>query len=298
MLIVFLSALIFGFVHPGSKIILDQGIPLSYFCLLYIGIRLVVQIPFLLKKNKRSIKNQKIFHLLIMIGLLGALLQFFEFKGVADGLPPAVVTFLMYSYPLWILFVNVLNQKQSVGGIEFIQSIAVVLGIFFIGKNEFIKIDLKNWAFFYSLGASFLIAAWIILSNRLRKEGVDPFQLSGFYDLFSLFALIVIFSGSWEQDWMKFKLWSQNAQHLWGILLFSILIGLIPNFLFYLGSRQISSHLAGTILAIEPIFSSIYSVWLWPKSLGNYFVVGAFCILMANIPKEFFNKKVSNEKSI
>lgn len=40
MLIVFVSVLIFGWVHPVSKLLLDQGVPLSYFCVLYVGIRL------------------------------------------------------------------------------------------------------------------------------------------------------------------------------------------------------------------------------------------------------------------
>lgn len=299
MLIVFISALIFGFVHPGSKLLLDQGIPLSYFCLLYIGIRLIAQLPFLFKKNKTPVKAKKIFYSLVAIGLMGAFLQFFEFKGVGDGIPPAVVTFLMFSYPIWILIANVISKKQSVGTLEVVQSAAVVLGIFFIGKNEFAKLNLNSWAFLYPLCASVLIATWIILSNRLRKDGVGTFQLSAYYDLFSLLALLIIFSGSWKHDWAQFLLWSQNAQHVFGILLFSILVGLVPNFLFYFGSRQVSSHFAGTILALEPIFSSVYSTWLWPMPFGNYFVIGASFILLANIPKEFLVftiQKVAYEK--
>ncbi|GEM_PF-2582984 len=214
-------------------------------------------------------------------------MQFFEFKGVGEGLPPAVETFLMFSYPIWILIANVISKKQSVGILEVVQSAAVVLGIFFFGKNEFANLNLNSWAFLYPLGASVLIATWIIRSNRLRKEGVGTFQLSAYYDLFSLLALLVIFSGSWKQDWAPFQLWGQNVQHIYGMLLFSILVGLLPNFLFYFGSRQVSSHFAGTILALEPIFSSIYSAWLWPMPFGNSFIIGALFILLANIPKEF-----------
>lgn len=299
MLIVFISALIFGFVHPGSKLILNQGIPLSYFCLFYIGIRLTAQLPFLFKKNEASIKGKRVFYSLIAIGLVGAFLQFFEFKGVGDGLSPAMVTFLMFSYPIWILIANMIGKKQSIGVLEIVQSTSVVLGIFLIGKNEITNLKLNSWTFLYPLIASVLIATWIILSHRLRKEGVGTFQLSAYYDLFSLLALLIIFSGSWEQDWAQVQMWSQNTQYIYRMLLFSILVGLLPNFLFYFGSRQVTSHFAGTILALEPIFSSLYSTWLWPMPLGSYFVIGASFILLANLPKEFLVfavQKIAYEK--
>lgn len=288
MMIVFMAALIFGFVHPGSKLLLDQGIPLSYFCLLYIGIRLMLQLPFLFQKTETSIKGKKIFFPLLAIGLVGALLQLFEFKGVDQGLSPATVTFIMFSYPIWILAANLFSQKQSSGVIEAVQSLAVIIGIYLIGQNEITNLKLNSAAVVYPLLASGLIAAWILLSNYLRKGGIGTFQLSAYYDLFSFLALTVIFSGRWEQDWPQFLIWSQNPEHIYGMFLFSVFIGLLPNFLFYFGNRQVTSHFAGTILALEPIFSSLYSAALWPTNFGGYFVIGATFILLANLPKQLF----------
>lgn len=287
MLIVFMSALIFGFVHPGSKLLLDQGIPLSYFCLLYIGIRLIAQLPFVFRKGGLGFKSSKIFYSLIAIGLVGALLQLFEFKGIAQGLPPATVTFLMFSYPIWILIANFFNKSQSVGVIEVVQSMAVVIGIYFLSQSEISNFNFSSSAFLYPLIASILIAAWIILSNRLRKEGVGTFQLSAYYDLFSMIALLAIFSGKLAQDWPQFLSWSHETTHIYAMVLYSILIGLLPNFLFYFGSRQVSSHFAGTVLALEPIFSSIYSAIVWQSAFGSHFLIGGLFILLANIPKEF-----------
>lgn len=288
MIIVFMAALIFGFVHPGSKLLLDQGIPLSYFCLLYIGIRLMLQLPFLFKKTETSIKGNKVVFPLLAIGLVGALLQLFEFKGVDQGLSPATVTFIMFSYPIWILAANLFIQKQSVGVIEAVQSLAVIMGIYLVGQNEITNFKFNSAAVVYPLLASGLIAAWILLSNRLRKDGVGTFQLSAYYDLFSFLALTVIFSGRWEQDWSQFLTWSQNPKHIYGMLLFSIFIGLLPNFLFYFGNRKVTPHFAGTVLALEPIFSSLYSAALWPTNFGSYFVIGAIFILLANLPKQLF----------
>lgn len=292
MWIVFMAALIFGFVHPGSKLILGQGIPLSYFCLLYIGIRLIAQLPFLFRTKATELKREKIIFALISIGLVGALLQLFEFKGVDLGIPPATITFIMFSYPLWILAVNFLSQKHTIGIFDAVQSMAVITGIYLIGQSEMTNLKLNSWALLYPLLASFLIAAWILLSNHLRKEGVGTFHLSAYYDFFSFIVLLVIFSGQLKHDWPQFLFWSDSLQHIYGIVFFSIFVGLLPNFLFYFGNRQVTSHFAGTVLALEPIFSSFYSAALWPTVFGRSFVVGAAFILLANLPKEIFTSIV------
>ncbi|MBK7961294.1 MAG: DMT family transporter [Bdellovibrionales bacterium] len=240
------------------------------------------------QKSEVVPKGKKTFIALIAIGLVGALLQFFEFKGVDLGLPPATVTFIMFSYPVWILVANLLSRKGSVDITEGVQSLAVVAGIYLIGHSEIETLKLDSEALLYPLLASVFIATWILLSNHLRKEGVGPFQLSAYYDLFSFLALTLIFSGRWEQDWSQFLVWSLAPHHIFGMFIFSAFVGLLPNFLFYFGSSKVSSHFAATILALEPIFSSLYSAALWPTVFGSNFVVGATLILLANLPKELF----------
>ncbi|MBK8201497.1 MAG: DMT family transporter [Bdellovibrionales bacterium] len=300
MLIVFASVLIFGLVHPASKLLLDQGIPLSYFCTLYVGIRFVIQLPFLFSRGTTNIKSRKIFRLLLLVGLVGALLQFFEFKGIHQGLPPATVTFLMFSYPIWILVINIFNRNRTVGAIEVAQSIAVVVGIFFLTQNEVTNFSFASSALVYPLLASIFIAAWIILSNRLRKDGVGTFDLSAYYDLLSVGALLAIFSGKLLQEWPQFLAWSEGINNISGMVAYSLLVGLLPNLMFYLGSRRVSSHFAGTVMGLEPLFSSIYSAIIWKSAFGSHFVIGGVLILLANVPKEFlastFRRELVYEK--
>jgi drug/metabolite transporter (DMT)-like permease len=300
MLIVFVSVLIFGLVHPVSKLLLDQGIPLSYFCILYVGIRFIFQLPVFLKKRDANLQNRKIFYLLLLVGLVGAFLQLFEFKGIHQGLQPAMVTFLMFSYPAWILVINLFGKSQTFSAIEAAQSMAVVAGIFFLSQANFSSFEVLSSALAYPLLASVFIAAWIVLSNRLRKEGVGSFELSAYYDLFSIVALLIIFSGSLTREWPQFLTWSQSADHIFGMTLYSLLIGLLPNLMFYFGSRKVSSHLAGTMMAFEPLFSALYSAMIWNTMFGGHFILGGILILFANIPKEIFintfRREVAYEK--
>lgn len=288
MLIVFVSVLIFGLVHPVSKLLLDQGIPLSYFCILYVGIRFIFQLPVFLKKRDTKIQSRKIFYLLLSVGLAGAFLQLFEFKGIHQGLEPAMVTFLMFSYPAWILVINLFGKSQTFSAVEAAQSMAVIAGIFFLSRANFSNFEVLSSALIYPLLASVFIAAWIVLSNRLRKEGVGSFELSAYYDLFSIVALLIIFSGSLVREWPQFLSWSQSADHIFGMALYSLLIGLLPNLLFYFGSRKVSSHFAGTMMAFEPLFSALYSAMIWKTTFGGHFILGGILILFANIPKEIF----------
>ncbi len=290
MFILFISVLIFGLVHPVSKLILDQGIPLSYFCGLYVGIRFVFQFPVFFKKNNSRVSSKKIIYLLSLVGLVGAFLQFFEFKGIQIGMQPALVTFIMYSYPTWILIINLFNKRHTFNILEAIQSILTVVGIFFVSHINFSSYDGFSWNLLYPLLASALIAAWIILSNRLRKEGVGSFELSAYYDLFSIFALLIIFNDSLVKDWPQFLFWSHDINHILGLIFYSLMIGLLPNLLFYFSSRNVSSNIAGTMMTFEPFFSALYSTIIWKTTFDSHFVIGGIMIMFANIPKEFFKK--------
>ena len=99
MLPILTSVLLFGLVHPLNKVILDTGIPLSYFCVLYVAIRFIVQVPIFMHSGSFNVGTKKIVLSMIMLGICGAGLQFFECKGVSEGLSPGMITFLMFSYP-------------------------------------------------------------------------------------------------------------------------------------------------------------------------------------------------------
>jgi drug/metabolite transporter (DMT)-like permease len=223
---------------------------------------------------------------------VGAFLQFFEFKGIHQGIQPALVTFIMYSYPTWILIINLFNKRQTFIAYDAIQSISTVVGIYFLSQMDFSNYDGFSLNLIYPLLASGFIAAWIILSNRLRKKGVGSFELSAYYDLFSILALLVIFNDSLVKDWPQFLIWANDINHILELILYSLVIGLLPNLMFYFGSRNVSSHIAGTMMAFEPFFSALYSTIIWKTTFGSHFILGGIMIMFANIPKEVFENVV------
>lgn len=287
---ILLSSVLFGLVHPGSKMILTQGISVIDFCILYVSVRLISQFPFYIKKvvSTPSIKNFP-WHLLVLFGLVGAALQFSEFFGLSKGLPVSTVTFLVYSHPVWSLILSHFVNKEKIGTNEVIRVLIGILGIYFISYQIIktgVNFDLKIIA---PIFAGFLIALWSSLSNKLRKSGLTAFDVSFFYDLFAFIALVLIAqqeSTFYEHSYQIWK-WVQSPLNIFSIIFFSIFVGLLPNYLFYLGSGTCSNLNASLLLLIEPVVATTTAFLFMNETVTPLFFLGAIFILLSGI--NYFN---------
>ncbi len=291
MLAAMFSVFLFGFVQPGSKFVLDTGISLLHFCLLYSGFRLLSQLPFVFMRRSYLIPSQR--HLLLLggMGLVGAALQLTEFKGISDGLPVSVVTFLLYSYPLWtVIFSSVINSEKFSFESIFKVALSVIGMIFLLGSQV---VDFKfDPALIYPVAASILMALWISLSNLSKKKGCSSWSISLYYDLFSFLTLagLVLSKGEGAQlaDLQK---WMLQDFHTPVIVCYAIFLGVVPNLLFYKASQNLTAMTASLILLFEPVISSVVSALAWNEAwneiLKKRFLLGAFCLLASNIPYKY-----------
>lgn len=292
MIWVILSSILFGLVHPGSKVILGSGIQLIDFCFLYIGIRFVCQIPFFIKNLKQN-KNIKKYPwgLLVLFGCVGASLQVSEFFGLTKGLSVATVTFLVYSHPIWSLILSYSINKEKIGLNEIVRVAIGIIGIYVISSqamNGSINFELRIIA---PILAGFLIALWSSLSNKLRKMGLASLEVSFFYDLFGLLAIISFMgiNSDFSTHASNIGQWIQTPQNFISIFIYSIFIGLLPNFLFYLGSGSISNLNASLLLLIEPIVATAIAYIFMKESVSPLFLVGALFILLSGMNFINFN---------
>lgn len=281
MFTIVISILLFGMVHPLSKWILDTGIPLSYFCVSYIGIRLLLQIPVVLRKKNALLLNKNLLLPLLGFGLIGAGLQFFEFKGIGDGLSPSTVTFLMFSYPIWIVVGKAVTGQSNLS--EYFQSIAVVIGVFFVSGSAITEVSESISSIFFPLLAGLFIALWIYMSGYLGRKGMESTSMSFYYDLFSLLILLTLSSQQLSHDFKAFQSWF-TITGLLQLSFYSVFIGWIPNILFYKGSKKVSVQTAGLAMSFEPVLSTVYSAMIWKITLLSSFWIGAVFILLGNLP--------------
>ena len=280
------ASLIFGLVHPGSKWILGQGIDLLSFCILYVLIRWLAQIPFVLRTRSYRVSGRWNGLLLLLIGLVGAALQFSEFMGIADGLPVPIVAFLVYSHPIWsMLFSRVIN-KERFTAVAFVQVTLGILGIVCITEGEIVLANLQLARLLPPLFAGVMIALWISLANKAKKSGTSAGTISFYFDLFALLALLGVRSAHLVQSApiLEAVTWLHSARHFWAIAGYSIFVGLVPNLLFYRGSMTTPARTAGLVLLIEPVVATFASHWIWQDSLPPLFLLGTALILFAGLP--------------
>ena len=292
MMYIWLSAVLFGMVHPGSKVFLSSGLPLDLFCLGYIGIRLVVQLPFVIRTKAYKIEKVSDLKIIAILGLIGASLQLSEFSGIAEGASVSTVTFLVYTHPFWSIILSKFIFKEELGVAGAIKLGFAAVGIFLIVGVENISLENlhEHWV---SLFAGLIIACWIKISNVARKKGFSSLKTNFYYDFMSTICLLVfiVFQGTFENITVLGDYLSTPSQFL---LLFgySILIGLLPNLLFYKGSASVDSTTAGYVLLLEPVIAASTAWLVWNEQISLTFLIGAIFILAANFPVELFKNQL------
>ena len=291
MIFVVFAAIIFGFVHPGSKLLLSSGVDLLTFCILYIGIRLFVQIPIVLKTRSFFIATKEQGFILIFIGVIGALLQLTEFAGISDGLPVSVVTFLVYTHPIWTIIFGSIVNGERVTTVSIVKLVLGIAGIAVIFLSQLQNMSMNPRLMIAPIAAGLMIAIWISMSKKARKANIGVWTISFYYDLFAFFTLIALrLTGITNSVSMyEFYEFLKVPQFVFGMFMYSIFIGLFPNLLFYKGSKNVTTLTAGLILLLEPIVASLSSSLIWNLSLSPLFIIGAGLILFSGAPFEEFS---------
>lgn len=288
MIFVFLAAVIFGFVHPGSKLLLGSGIDLLTFCLLYVGIRLLAQIPFVVASGAFRIATKKQWLILGSIGIVGAALQMTEFMGIADGLPVPIVTFLVYTHPIWTILLGRILNSEKITTLSIAKLSLGISGSAFIFLTQVQSVSGNLRLMVAPIIAGLMIALWITLSRKAKSEKIGTSTISFYYDLFAFLALLGLHSANVTKTLPLQDVWGTLAEpkFLFAMIAYSIFVGLLPNLLFYRGSQSVTALTAGLILLLEPVVATLSSSLLWHTSLPALFTLGAGFVLLSGAPLE------------
>jgi len=281
---IFVAGILFGLIHPGAKWITSTGIGLLPFCLFYVLLRILLQLPVVLATGKIKIESRSQLKFLVSMGIVGGVLRITEFAGIVEGVPVSLVSFLIFLHPAWtVLFSRWLNQEPITHD-KVIRVFIALLGLLLLSGDHWANLTsvLSLWG---PIAAGMMISLWICLSSSAPRHHCSVVSISFYYDLFSFIALaIVCLAGLSAREFSTSVQWFLKPAHFLNVTVFAALTGLIPNYLFYFGARQTSAITAALLILFEPIVSSVIAWYAWQDPITPTFIAGAACILLINVP--------------
>jgi len=285
--LILLSSLLYGLIHPGSKWILDGGMTLLSFVVLFIGLRLIFQLPLVIFHKSYRIKSKNLLVYFIFFGIIGSALQVTEFYGISEGLPHPLLTMLVYSHPIWTLLLGKFINGNPISRNSLIKMSVALVGMITICGTGAEYFSGNLLLLLGPLSAGLLIALWICFSNKIRTISNDSLSISFYYDLFSFMTLLSLVSFSDKPVFTMALNYLSDINQFFKISSYALLIGFLPNYFFYKGQDKVSSFTCGLILLLEPVVSTLVSFLIWHDSLSWTFFPGALLIVLANIPDKF-----------
>jgi drug/metabolite transporter (DMT)-like permease len=275
MLLLLLSSLLFGLSNPVGALLIGSDDTLV-FAFHFLLIMTLIQLPFVIPRWQeiRALSFKGEFSLLLLAGLIGTFLYWCEFSSLQVGLPITHVTFLALTVPAWTLLWEWLRGRGSKWNIN--KWVIALIGSAFLivpnSKGQFTP------AYLLPIFTSLLTAAWLIYAKKAQEAGISPLVCSFFNDLFSLAGVtgFILLKGRMGLITMP--------EHLGNLVLYSAVIGVLPNILLYRGLRTTGVVTATAIIMMEPVLSGIFSLFLNQDRLSVNFLIGSLFIVLSNVP--------------
>lgn len=285
MLLLVLSSFLFGLSNPLAALLVEDtdALIFSFHFLLMLTL---IQLPFVLGRmhEVKALKMKGEFDLLLISGLIGTFLYWCEFSSLQVGLPISHVTFLLLTVPAWTLLWEFLRGRGTKTNINK-WMIALLGSIILISPNERGQFSI---GYLLPIVTSLLTASWLIYAKKAQEAGISPVVCSFFNDLFSLVGVTIFIVINGKTGSLSLP------ANVGNIFIYSGLIGVLPNLLLFYGLRGSNVVAASMVIMLEPIMSGVLSVLIHDDSLGFNFMLGAFLIVLSNLPQEtmFYLRKV------
>lgn len=277
MLLLVLSSFLFGLSNPLAAFLVEDQDALI-FAFQFLLMLVLIQLPFVLGRinEVRSLKLRGQFDLLIISGLIGTFLYWCEFSSLQVGLPISHVTFLLLTVPAWTLLWEYLRGRGTKTHLNK-WMIALLGSIILISPNAKGQFSIS---YLLPIVTSLLTASWLIYSKKAQEKGIHPIVNSFFNDLFSLMgvSIFIVINGKTQAIVLP--------ANVGNIFIYSAVIGVLPNLLLFYGLRCSGVVAASMVIMLEPIMSGVLAVLIHDDSLGFNFMLGAFCIMLSNLPSE------------
>jgi drug/metabolite transporter (DMT)-like permease len=270
-----ISAVLFGSAGLIVKLAYVEGVnPIGLLTLQYI-IAVTLMFLALTIKNKQELKVSKkeLYHLFIL-GVVGNSFMTVFYYTAYHYLPMAMVTILLYTYPIMVYLYSLLFHKGEISSTKTLALITAFIGcILALGiLGGGLKYSLKG-IIFGVLSAVFYAFMNIYSENTLAN--VKPLTINAYSTLFSLISLILysfptfIFKGQVNLSFLSYT------------TILAVFCEIIPLTLMYAAIKHIGSLKVSILGNIETPTAMLLSFFILREHISFTQVIGAILVFYA-----------------
>lgn len=286
-LAVAVAAAFYGTITVGGRWFSNHGFSLYEISLVGVAFAAALLLPAVLLRPRLRPARRDL-GLFVLFGAVGAALQLSQFAGIVLGVPVALVALLLYSQPVWTVFIGRIWLAEPITRAKLIAlalSVAGVLALFDPSSAS----GSRGVGIVAALLAGLLLAVWVVLARISALRGNPPLTTTFGYTSTSALALLIAWPlARWllpepsmtrldPAVWLS--AWSAVA-------LYTVVASVLPATLAMWGMRAVDASTAGVLLLLEPVTAALLA---WPMFgepitgrvlLGGAFVVGANWVLL------------------
>jgi len=280
-----IAGILYGIIAPGGQFLLDRGLSLYEVSFYRSLLVFVILLPVVLIKPGRFMLRRDKIPFYALYGLIGGLLELSLFTGIALGVPVALTVLLLYTQPVWTIFIGRLVLGERLTRVKLLSALLGLAGLIILLQSWETASAGSLYGIAAALAAGVLLSLWVILGKRstmLDQHYITTtFGWSGFASVWLLLLLPLMDLLIADKGLLRLSLGLPPAD--WAYLAaFAVLGGALPHLLFYKSLERLSASVAGIILLLEPVSATIIAWVFFSQKIGLYLLIGGAFILFSN----------------
>lgn len=280
-----IAGVLYGVIAPGGQFLLGRGLSMYEVSFYRSLLVFVILLPVVLIKPGRFMPGRGKVQFYALYGLIGGLLELSLFTSIALGVPVALAVLLLYTQPVWTIFIGRLVLGERLTRTKLFSALLGLAGLFILLQSWEAGPAGSLYGIAAALAAGVLLSLWVILGKRsamLDQHYITTtFGWSGFASVWLLLLLPVMDLLIADKGLLRLSLGLPWAD--WAYLAaFSVLGGALPHLLFYRSLERLSASVAGIVLLLEPVSATIIAWVFFSQKIGLYLLIGGAFILFSN----------------
>lgn len=267
------ASILFGTAGIFVKLAYKTGLDaVSLLTIQYIiAVFLMFAWAFIKNKQKLHVTKKQLFNLAVL-GIIGNTFMTVSYYEAFKYLPVAVVTMLLFTYPIMVFVYSIIFQKQKIS-----KKNILVITLAFLGC--LLTLNILSGNFKYSIkGVMFgllsaIFYAFMNLYSEKKLANVDSLSINAYSTLFSLMSLLIykwpcfIFKGNIKSD------------SIFCIIVLALVCEIVPLTLMYASIKYIGALKVSIIGNLEIPTAMLVSFFILREKVHITQIVGAILIV-------------------